>query len=59
MRGANHAGVEIGRHKAMALLVYLAVNGGPHNRDVLSMFLWLEQDQSRARANLRDALPGL
>ncbi len=43
----------------MALLVYLAVNGGPHNRDVLSMFLWLEQDQSRARANLRDALPGL
>ena len=51
--------VRVSRHKAVALLAYLAVTGQIHRRDALSTLLWPEQDQSRARAGLRRALAAL
>ncbi|MBN1812364.1 MAG: tetratricopeptide repeat protein [Anaerolineae bacterium] len=53
------ASIHISRHKAIALLVYLAVTGQPHRRDALAVLLWPEQDQSSARASLRRALAAL
>ena len=51
--------VEIGRRKAIALLIYLAVTGRSHSRDALATLLWPEYDQGRARAGLRRALAAL
>ncbi len=51
--------VAISRHKAMALLAYLAVTQTRHSRDTLAVLLWPELDQSHARAALRLALATL
>lgn len=51
--------VEIGRRKALALLVYLAATEQTHSRDALATLLWPEYGQSQARANLRNALSAL
>ncbi len=45
--------------KATALLSYLAVEGGTHNRDSLAGLLWPEYDGERARAALRRTLSTL
>jgi DNA-binding SARP family transcriptional activator len=50
------ATVQLGRRKAVALLAYLALSGGPHTRDALATLLWPELDQSRARGQLRRTL---
>lgn len=42
--------------KALALLIYLAVEGGVHARDNLVTLFWPESDQSRGRAALRSTL---
>jgi DNA-binding SARP family transcriptional activator len=44
------------RRKALALLVYLPVEGGKHTRDSLSALLWPDYDQSKAFTNLRHTL---
>jgi serine/threonine protein kinase/DNA-binding SARP family transcriptional activator len=51
--------VELERHKALALLIYLAVTGAPHRRDTLAALLWTDLDQTRARAALRRTLSDL
>jgi predicted ATPase/DNA-binding SARP family transcriptional activator len=48
--------VHLGRHKAVALLAYLALTRGPHARDALATLLWSELDQSGARGQLRRTL---
>jgi DNA-binding SARP family transcriptional activator len=48
--------VQLGRHKAVALLAYLALTGQPHSRDALATLLWPELDQSHARGQLRRTL---
>lgn len=48
--------VKLGRRKATALLAYLVVTQQAHSRDTLATLLWPQQDQGRARANLRNAL---
>ena len=45
--------------KALALLVYLALEPGFHSRDKLVTLLWPEADQDKGRANLRMALARL
>src|SRR5262245_36435700 len=57
----EHSGepVAIDRHKALALLAYLAVSGQRHSRDVLATMLWPDYDQTRARAAVRRALASL
>ena len=45
--------LQTNRHKALALLVYLAVNPGSHARAALSAFLWPEYSQEKAYAYLR------
>jgi DNA-binding SARP family transcriptional activator len=51
--------IHIERHKALALLAYLAVTGEQHRRDALAALFWPEYDQSRARAALRRTLSAL
>ena len=48
-RGDKNVGIH--RHKAMALLVYLAVTAQRHSRDALATLFWPNYSQSRARAN--------
>jgi DNA-binding SARP family transcriptional activator len=48
--------IEIPNRKAVALLIYLAVDPGQHSRDSLATLLWPEYNQTRARANLRRTL---
>ena len=48
--------VKIDRHKAMALLAYLATNPQAHSRNTLATLLWPNYDQGRARAALRRTL---
>jgi DNA-binding SARP family transcriptional activator len=48
--------LQLGRHKAVALLTYLALTRGPHARDALATLLWPELDQSHARGQLRRTL---
>ncbi len=48
--------VAIPRHKALALLAYLAVTQKSHGRDTLATMLWPEADASHARGALRRAL---
>ncbi|HEV2744415.1 MAG TPA: hypothetical protein VGV91_14765, partial [Rubrobacter sp.] len=45
--------------KALALLAYLAAEGGTHRRAELAALLWPESDEKRARATLRSALADL
>lgn len=42
--------------KALALLIYLAVEGGTHSREKLTALLWPESDAPRGRGSLRTAL---
>ena len=48
--------VSLGRHKAVALLAYLALSEGSHSRDSLAALLWPELDHRRARAEVRRTL---
>ncbi|MBN1937529.1 MAG: hypothetical protein JW934_22920 [Anaerolineae bacterium] len=48
--------VQVGRHKAIALLAYLALDQRPHSRDALATMFWPDLDQSAARAELRRTL---
>lgn len=45
--------------KAQALLVYLALEPGPHRRSSLAALLWSDMSATGARANLRTALSRL
>lgn len=45
--------------KALALLSYLAAEGGMHRREKLVALLWPLSDETRGRAALRSALAGL
>jgi len=45
--------------KALALFIYLAVTGRPHQRDVLVTLFWCDLPLPQARANLRYLLPDL
>lgn len=48
--------VVVESRKALALLFYLTITNQRQGRDWLATFFWPEQDQSRARASLRQAL---
>ncbi len=48
--------VSTDRRKAVALLAYLAVEGGGHERDALAAFFWPDYDASAALAYLRRTL---
>lgn len=48
--------VELGRRKALALLIYLAVTGRSHSRDRLATLFWPHAGQQKARADLRRLL---
>jgi predicted ATPase/DNA-binding SARP family transcriptional activator len=52
----NHESVSADRRKVVALLAYLAVEGGRQTRDALSALLWPDYDQSKAFTNLRHTL---
>ena len=45
--------------KALALLAYLTLEGGPHTREALADLLWGESPEMEARASLRQALKHL
>ncbi len=45
--------ISVDTRKAIALLVYLALEGQPRSRDSLAALLWPEYDQTRSRAALR------
>ena len=45
--------------KALALLVYLAVEGGLHSREKLAALFWPDSDQQHGRAMLRYTLTSL
>ncbi len=42
--------------KALALLVYLSVEGGTHSREKIAALLWPESDTNQARTTLRSTL---
>ena len=42
--------------KALALLIYLAVNGGMHSREKLTALFWPESEEEQSRATLRSTL---
>ncbi len=48
--------VELDTRKALALLVYLAMNGKSQSRDALATLFWPENNQSQGRTYLRRAL---
>ena len=48
--------VTFSTRKALALLIYLAVEGGVHTRKMLSESLWAELDSAHGRAALRATL---
>jgi DNA-binding SARP family transcriptional activator len=48
--------ITLKERKVLALLIYLAVTGQPQQRDSLATLFWSEQNQKRARANLRNTL---
>lgn len=50
------APVQIGRNKALALLVYLAANRTIHRRDALATLFWPETGQASARTYLRQSI---
>ncbi len=45
--------------KALALLLYLVVEGGTHRREKLTALLWPESDEDAGRATLRSTLARL
>ncbi len=51
--------LRLGRKKALALLCYLAAEGGSHSRRQLAELLWPRSDERRARTDLRSTLAGL
>jgi DNA-binding SARP family transcriptional activator len=51
--------VHVGRRKAVAMLVYLALTRRPRSRDLLADLLWPDLDQFQARAMVRSALKTL
>ena len=51
--------VELDTRKALALLAYLVVRGGIHQRDALAALLYPDSDQTRARGALRRTLSTL
>jgi hypothetical protein len=51
--------VELDTRKALALLAYLVVRGGIHQRDALAALLYPESDKTRARGALRRTLSTL
>jgi DNA-binding SARP family transcriptional activator len=51
--------LRFGIKKALALLCYLAAEGGKHPRRDLAELLWPESDERRARTDLRGALARL
>ena len=51
--------IDIGLRKAVALLAYLGVTRQSHGRDALAALFWPEDNQSKARGNLRRALSRL
>jgi DNA-binding SARP family transcriptional activator len=51
--------ISLDRHKALALLAYLAITNTPHRRDTLATLFWSDYDQTRARAAVRRALASL
>src|SRR5437016_697146 len=42
--------------KALALLIYLVVNGSLHSREKLTALLWPESEEEQSRATLRSTL---
>ncbi|MEM7117732.1 MAG: BTAD domain-containing putative transcriptional regulator [Chloroflexota bacterium] len=48
--------VTLSHQKALALLAYLATTQRPHSRDALCGLLWPDEEQSKARAELRRML---
>jgi predicted ATPase/DNA-binding SARP family transcriptional activator len=48
--------VQLSRHKAVALLAYLALTKQTHRRESLTAFFWPEYDAARGRADLRRTL---
>ena len=53
-----HAGrpIALPTRKALALLVYLAVEGGVHGREKLTALFWPESNSAQGRATLRSTL---
>jgi DNA-binding SARP family transcriptional activator len=51
--------LDVDTRKAVALLVYLAVEGGGHPRDRLVELLWPDTDPERSRSSLRRTLSTL
>src|SRR5919197_5242030 len=54
----RHAGrlIPLPTRKALALLAYLAVEGGVHSREKLTALFWPESDSAQGRASLRNTL---
>ena len=51
--------LRFGTKKALALLCYLAAEGGRHPRRDLAELLWPQSDERHARTNLRSSLAKL
>ena len=51
--------IEISLHKAIGLLVYLAVTKQVYSRDALATLFWPDSDQTSARASLRRTIYAL
>jgi DNA-binding SARP family transcriptional activator len=54
----RHAGrpITLATRKALALLAYLAVEGGTHSREKLTAIFWPESNANQGRATLRSTL---
>ena len=48
--------ITLQRRKSLALLAYLTVESGKHQRDILSNLFWPDYEQSKAYKNLRQTL---
>jgi DNA-binding SARP family transcriptional activator len=56
LRKNGEAIKDLGSRKAEAILVYVAIEGRPHNRNVLAALLWPESTENQALTSLRVAL---
>lgn len=52
----NDRALVVPTRKALALLIYLAVEEGAHSRDLLSTLFWPDSDTARGRTTLRRTL---